>query len=234
MTEPDFLTTTRAFYDTIAADYADRFRDAMDTMPTDRAVLALFADLVRAERPDARTAELGCGPGRVTSHLHGLGLDVRGIDLSPRMVELARAAYPEVPFEVGSLFDLPFRDGELTGAVAWYSIIHTPAERLPEVFAEFARVLAPGGRLLLAFQVGDEPLYLEEPFGHPVSLDFRRLRPERVEELVRGAGLLMTSRTVREPDGEERTPQAYLLARKPAADRRPSVAAPVAPAAPSS
>ncbi|MFF7989829.1 class I SAM-dependent methyltransferase [Kitasatospora xanthocidica] len=217
MTEPDFLATTRAFYDAIATEYADRFRGAMDTMPVDRAVLALFADLVREECPDPRTAELGCGPGRVTDHLHRLGLDVRGIDLSPRMVELAREAYPEVPFEVGSLFDLPFRDGELTGAVAWYSIIHTPAERLPEVFAEFARVLAPGGRLLVAFQVGDEPLHLEEPFGHPVSLDFRRLRPERVEELVRGAGLLMTSRTVREPDEGERVPQAYLLARKPTA-----------------
>ncbi|MEU9047440.1 MULTISPECIES: class I SAM-dependent methyltransferase [unclassified Kitasatospora] len=217
MTEPDFLATTRAFYDAIAIEYTDRFRDAMDSMPTDRAVLALFADLVRAEGPDARTAELGCGPGRVTQHLHGLGLDVCGIDLSPRMVELARAAYPEVPFAVGSLFDLPFEDGELTGAVAWYSIIHTPAERLPEVFAEFARVLAPGGRLLVAFQVGDEPLRLEQPFGHPVSLDFRRLRPEHVEELAREAGLPVTCRTVREPDGEEKVPQAYLLARKPEA-----------------
>ncbi|MFE6053663.1 class I SAM-dependent DNA methyltransferase [Kitasatospora sp. NPDC056446] len=217
MIEPEFLTTTRAFYDAIAADYADRFRDALDAMPTDRAMLALFADLVRAERPDGKTAELGCGPGLVTRHLYRLGLDVRGIDLSPRMVELAREACPEVPFTVGSLFDLPFRDGELTGAVAWYSIIHTPAERLAEVFAEFARVLAPGGHLLLAFQVGDEPLRLDKPFGHPVSLDFRRLRPERVEEAAREAGLPVTSRTVREPAGEESTRQAYLLARKPPA-----------------
>jgi SAM-dependent methyltransferase len=217
MTEPDFLAATRAFYDAIATDYADRFRGALDTMPTDRAVLGLFAELVRAERPGAKVAELGCGPGWVAGHLHGLGLDACGIDLSPRMVELARAERPEVPFAVGSLLDLPFRDGELTGAVAWYSIIHTPAERLPEVFAEFARVLAPGGRLLLAFQVGDEPLRLEEPFGRPVSLDFRRLRPERVEELARAAGLPVTSRTVREPEGEEKVPQAYLLARKPVA-----------------
>ncbi|MBV2154264.1 class I SAM-dependent methyltransferase [Kitasatospora sp. SUK 42] len=215
MTEPDFLTETRAFYDAIAADYTDRFRDALDATPMDRAVLALFAELVRAERTDAKVAELGCGPGRVTGHLHRLGLDVRGLDLSPRMIELAREAHPEVPFTVGSLLDLPFRDGELTGVVAWYSIIHTPAERLPEVFAEFARVLAPGGHLVLAFQVGDVPLRLERPFDQPVSLDFRRLRPERVEELAREAGVPVTSRTVREPGPEEKVPQAYLLARKP-------------------
>ncbi|MFJ9447946.1 class I SAM-dependent DNA methyltransferase [Kitasatospora sp. NPDC101235] len=217
MTEPDFLTETRAFYDAIATEYTDLFRDHLSRTPMDRAMLALFADLVREERPDARTAELGCGPGRMTGPLHRLGLDVHGIDLSPRMVELARQAHPEVPFSVGSMFDLPFQDGELTGVVAWYSIIHTPAERLPEVFAEFARVLAPGGHLMLAFQVGDQPSRQERPFGYPVSLDFRRLRPERVEELAREAGLPVTSRTVREPEADEKTPQAYLLARKPKA-----------------
>ncbi|MFE4518941.1 class I SAM-dependent methyltransferase [Kitasatospora sp. NPDC056783] len=217
MTEPDFLAETRAFYDAVATEYTDMFRDALSRMPVDRAMLALFADLVRAERPDARTAEVGCGPGRMTGPLHRLGVDVHGIDLSPRMVELARRAHPEVPFSVGSMFDLPFRDGELTGVLSWYSIIHTPAERLPEVFAEFARVLAPGGHLMLAFQVGDRPSRQERPFGHPVSLDFRRLRPERVGELLRTAGLPVTSRTVREPEGAEPTPQAYLLARKPTA-----------------
>ncbi|MER8105486.1 class I SAM-dependent methyltransferase [Kitasatospora sp. NPDC094016] len=222
MTEPDFLTTTRAFYDAIAVDYADRFRDELAGEPLSRAMLAAFADLVRAEsvrtgRADGPVAELGCGPGRVTRHLHGLGLDVRGIDLSPRMVELARATYPGLDFAEGSLFDLPLCDGELAGAVAWYSIIHTPAERLPEVFAEFARVLAPGGLLLLAFQVGDEPLRIDQPFGHPVTLDFRRQQPDRIAELVRAAGLRLISRTLREPEeGVQPTPQAYLLARKPA------------------
>ncbi|MFJ2868723.1 class I SAM-dependent DNA methyltransferase [Kitasatospora sp. NPDC087314] len=216
MTEPDFLTTTRAFYDAIAADYADRYRDELAGNPLSRALLAAFAELVLAERADGPVAELGCGPGRVTSHLHGLGLDIRGIDLSPRMVELARRTYPGLDFTEGSLFDLPLSDGELTGAVAWYSIIHTPAERLPEVFAEFARVLAPGGHLLLAFQVGDEPLRIDQPFGHPVALDFRRQQPHRIEELARAAGLRITTRMSREPEEGVETPQAYVLARKPA------------------
>ncbi|KJS59183.1 class I SAM-dependent DNA methyltransferase [Streptomyces rubellomurinus] len=215
--EPEFLTETRAFYDAVAVEYTDMFGGLMASSPMDRAVLGLFAELVRAERPDGKVAELGCGSGRVTGHLHGLGLDVSGVDLSPGMIELARRDHPQVPFRVGSLFDLPYGDGELTGALAWYSIIHTPAERLPPVFAEFARVLAPGGHLVLAFQVGDEPSRQDRPFGHPVSLDFRRLRPERVEELLREAGLRVTSRTVREASTGEKTPQAYLLARKPAA-----------------
>ncbi|WP_443314049.1 hypothetical protein [Streptomyces sp. 8N616] len=60
---------------------------------------------------------------------------------------------------------------------------------MPEVFDEFHRVLAPGGHLLLAFQAGDEPLHLTQPFGHPVSLDFHRRQPDHIAELLRQAGL---------------------------------------------
>ncbi|WP_395295931.1 class I SAM-dependent DNA methyltransferase [Kitasatospora hibisci] len=215
MTEPEFLSETRAFYDAIAVDYAARFRDVSADDPLDRAMLAAFADLVRADG-GGPVAELGCGTGRVTAHLHRLGLDVLGIDLSPGMLATARAEYPELRFEVGSLLDLPLGDAVLAGAVAWYSIIHTPRERLPEVFAELHRVLAPGGHLLLAFQVGDGPLRIEQPFGIPVALDFRRRRPELVAELAAGAGLEVTTRLVRERGREETAPQAVLLARRPA------------------
>ncbi|MFD4664838.1 MULTISPECIES: class I SAM-dependent methyltransferase [Streptomyces] len=44
--------------------------------------------------------------------------------------------------------DLDLADGSLGGIIAWYSIVHTPPELLPVVFAEFHRVLAPGGHLL--------------------------------------------------------------------------------------
>ncbi|MGW1376597.1 class I SAM-dependent DNA methyltransferase [Streptomyces sp. NPDC002446] len=214
--EPDFLHETRTFYDAIAEDYADHFRGAMDTRHWDRAVLAAFADTVRAGGAGP-VADLGCGPGWVTAHLDALGLTVTGIDLSPQMVALARREHPGVRFDVGSMLALDLPDGSLGGVVAWYSIIHTPQDRLPEVFAELHRVLAPGGQLLLAFQVGDEPLHLAQPFGRPVSLDFRRRRPDRIAELVTGAGLTVDARLQREPDraAGESTPQAYLTARKP-------------------
>jgi ubiquinone/menaquinone biosynthesis C-methylase UbiE len=153
----------------------------------------------------------------VTAHLHSLGLPVFGVDLSSQMVELARRTHPGVRFDEGSMLSLDIPDGALGGVVAWYSIIHTPEERLPDVFAEFHRVLAPGGHLLVAFQVGDEPLHLAQPFGHAVSLDFQRRRPDHIAELLRQAGMAVRARLVREPEeGVEKTQQAYLLARKPA------------------
>jgi SAM-dependent methyltransferase len=149
MTEPTYLRTTRAAYDDVAVLYSDLFRDALDRMPLERALIAAFAELVLAADAGP-VADLGCGPGQVTAHLHSLGLTAFGIDLSPTMIALARQEYPDLRFDEGSMTDLDLPDQALGGILAWYSIIHTPPEQLPTVLTEFHRVLAPGGYVLLA------------------------------------------------------------------------------------
>lgn len=219
MTEPDFLRSTRASYNAVATDYADRFRDEMAAKPLDRALLAGFAELVRATG-GGPVADVGCGTGRTTAHLHELGLTIFGVDLSPGMLAVARRTHPELRFDEGSMLALDLPDGALAGLVAWYSTIHIPSDQLPAVFTEFHRVLAPGGQLLIAFQAGDELVHLSEALGHEISLDFHRRRPDHVAELLSRAGLPVRARMLREPDdvGDfvERAPRAYLLARKPA------------------
>ncbi|MGH3333727.1 MAG: class I SAM-dependent DNA methyltransferase [Nocardioidaceae bacterium] len=217
MTEPSYLRATRAAYDTVAVDYEELLRTELAAKPLDRALLATFAELVQATG-DGQVADLGCGPGRVTAHLHSLGLSAFGVDLSPGMVAVARQAYPGLQFDEGSMTGLDLKDGVLGGIVAWYSVIHTPPESLPAVFAEFDRVLAPGGHLLLAFQAGDnEHVHRAEAYGHAVSLDAYRLSPVHVAELLSRTGLDVHTRVLRDPDGSgfEKTQQAYLLARKP-------------------
>jgi len=214
VTEPAFLTSTRTSYDTLAAAYAERADDELARKPLDRAVLGVFAELVR-EAGGGPVADVGCGTGMATAHLHSLGVDVRGIDLSPGMLAQARRRLPAVRFDVGSMFDLDLPDSGVAGLCAYYSTIHIPDELLPTVFAEFHRVLAPGGHVLLAFQVGDEPLQRSEAWGHEISLVFHRRRPERMSALLAAAGLPVHAHVVREPSADESTPHAYLLARKP-------------------
>jgi SAM-dependent methyltransferase len=213
MTEPSFLSSTRAAYDIVAADYAEQFRAELAAKPLDRALLAGFAELVRTAGVGP-VADLGCGPGNVTAHLHALGLSTFGVDLSPEMVAVARRAHPGLRFDEGSMTALDVPDHSLGGIVAYYSIINIPEERLPEIFAEFHRVLAPGGHLLLAFQVGDEQVHRTEAFGHDISLVFHWRQPERVAELVSQAGLVMVARLLREPDETEKLQRAYLVAQK--------------------
>ncbi|MEV0782283.1 methyltransferase domain-containing protein [Streptomyces sp. NPDC050423] len=206
------LTATRAYYDTVAEEYTGRVTGAFAEDVWGRAMLGGFAEEVRADG-GLPVADLGCGPGHVTAYLDGLGLSVFGVDLSPRMVDIARRARPGLRFEVGSMGALDLPDGELGGVVAWWSILHTPPGLLPELFAEFHRVLAPGGRLLLGFHAGQDEPYTGPERDGGVSYDIHLLSPDRVGELLVRAGFVSTARMLGEG---KRWPWACLAGRRPA------------------
>jgi SAM-dependent methyltransferase len=219
-TEPSWAVPIRLTYDTVAADYADTLRTAYDDDPTDQAVVGLFAELVRAGG-GGPVADLGCGTGRLTPYLARLGLDVVGLDLSPGMIEVARREHPDLRFEVGSMAALDFPDGSLAGALAWYSLIHIPTPALAPVVAELHRVLAPGGRLVVAFQVGPEPRRISHAYGHDVDLMNHRRTPADMANLLTDAGFQITHRLERAPEDRPgySEPQAYLLAQRPGPSR---------------
>ncbi len=184
VTDRSFLANTRHAYDTIAEVYVEYVRDEMASQPFERAMLAVFAETVRGP-----VLDVGCGPGRITAHLHQLGMDVSGVDLSPEMI----------------------------GIVAWYSLFYVPPELHHTVLAKFHRALVPGGRLLLAFHAGDDGVVHHKQLGgYDVDLDSYRLDPERLGERLAAAGFVVHAKLVREPRPDrENAPQGYLLARKP-------------------
>ena len=112
-----WLSNTRSSYDTDASGYAEKVRGLLGENPYLRANLALFAELVR-DSGGGPVADIGCGPGYVTGHLHEAGVDALGIDLSPEMIAIARRDYPDLRFEVGTMTDLEFADGSVASLVA--------------------------------------------------------------------------------------------------------------------
>jgi SAM-dependent methyltransferase len=207
------LAATRDSYDALAAEHPDWVNADLDDRPLDRALLAAFAELIRAGG-DGPVADVGCGTGRVTAFLSQLGLDAFGIDLSPGMVRLARRTYPQLRFDEGSMLALDIPAAELGGLLAYYSIIHIARERRREVLAEFHRVLRPQGMLMLVFQIGDEQGHRTDFRGTPVSVDWYRQQPQDLTGLLRQTGFELWTTAVREPAGSERVAQGYILARK--------------------
>ncbi|MEV6724698.1 class I SAM-dependent methyltransferase [Streptomyces xanthochromogenes] len=214
----DFLAATREAYDTAAPTYVRLFRDSLRESPLDRAMLSVFAEAVRAGG-GGRVADLGCGPGHVTAHLADLGLTPFGVDASPAMIELAQQAYPELPFEVGSMGALDIADGALGGILSRWSIIHTPPSELPPTAREFSRVLMPGGHLLIGFSASDDASRPTQVFDHAVA-PAHRWWPDHLSELLRASGLTEVARMIREPQPTDRRQfkEVHLLARKSRAD----------------
>ncbi|MEU6585975.1 class I SAM-dependent methyltransferase [Nocardia sp. NPDC046763] len=211
-----WLEDTQASYDTVAASYAELTRHLLDETPEERAVLALFADLVRAQGAGP-VADVGCGTGRITAHLCRLGVDVFGIDLSPGMIGVARRDHPGLRFDLGSMTNLALSDASMAGLVAWYSLIHVPDDEISLVFAHFQRVLRPGGPLLLGFHVGDESQLMTQGYGgHPMNLYVHRRQHSQMHAWLEDAGLVVeASRTLTSAESKL---GGIILARRPVAD----------------
>jgi ubiquinone/menaquinone biosynthesis C-methylase UbiE len=92
-----------------------------------------------------RVLEVGCGPGELAARIGAeLGAEVRAVDISPRMVELARGR--GVSAQVGDVQALPFDTGEFDCVVAAWMLYHVPD--IDRALGELARVLRRGGRLV--------------------------------------------------------------------------------------
>src|SRR6266699_3609962 len=149
----------RESYDRIADEYALRIFNELQHKPLDRELLNRFAAEIVGR---GAVCDMGCGPGHVARYLRDAGATAFGLDLSPQMLEQARQLNPDLSFLEGNMMALDLPDGRLAGIAAFYSIVNIPKESLTLVFREMARVLQPGGVLLLAFHAGDEVLHEDE------------------------------------------------------------------------
>lgn len=98
--------------------------------------------------PPGRALDAACGTGRHAAHLVGRGHDVVGVDVTPEMLTRARQNVPEAEFREGDLRQLPVGEAEFDLVVCALALAH-----LPELNAgvyELARVLRPGGRLVIS------------------------------------------------------------------------------------
>lgn len=210
----EHAASIRRSYDRVAAAYAEHLFDELSGKPLDRALLDCFAEQVRGKGP---VADVGCGPGQVARYLAERGMPALGIDLSPEMVAVARRLSPSISFAQGDMLALDAEEGAWGGIVAFYAIVHLAPEEVSRAFAEFGRVLRPGGLLLVAFHVGDEVVRRDDLWGEPVALDFRFFATAEIERRLGEAGFAVEVRIERQPypGAEHPSRRAYLLARKP-------------------
>jgi ubiquinone/menaquinone biosynthesis C-methylase UbiE len=99
-----------------------------------------------------RVLDAACGEGYGSALLAEVAHSVLGVDIDSRIVEQATARYagPTIAFETASVTRLPVADASVDAVVSFETIEHLNAEEQAPMLAEFARVLAPDGLLILS------------------------------------------------------------------------------------
>lgn len=151
-------------YDTVAARYAQERLSIWSTPEED----AFLDRIVASIRPGAEILDLGCGSGEpVTARLARHGR-VTAVDLSRRMLSMARERVPSAVFVQADMTSVRFPSGAFDAVVAFFSIIHVPRDEHAALFASIAAWLRPGGIFVAVLGGADNPEERVEWLGAPM------------------------------------------------------------------
>jgi ubiquinone/menaquinone biosynthesis C-methylase UbiE len=181
----------REAWDEVAATYARR-RDP------DGSDAALIDDLLAELGEDPLVLDVGCGDGART--LANLPAGSVGLDLSRACLDLATGAVPGARLLQADMSALPVDDASVDAITAYHAVFHVPRAEHPAVYEAFARVLAPGGTLLMTLPGGRYETVRQGWMGG--SMLFSTPGRERTLEQLRAAGFRdLRTETVTDPLG---------------------------------
>ena len=214
--EPGSAADVVRAWDARADRYLELFRHELDGKPFDREVLDAFAD--RMPR-GGRVVDAGSGPcGHVTGLLAARGLEVLGIDLSPRCIELARRERPACRFEVMDqrTLDLHRIGGPLDGLVSYYSLHDQPKAGLAGTLAAWAAAIRPGGELLVVAKEGTADGVVDDPLGSGIRVYWAEFTEAELVAAAQAAGFRVDDVTARDAyDDEIPTRRLFVSASRP-------------------
>lgn len=180
---------TRQAYNLLAQEYHDLFHNEMKEKEYDRNFVDSF---ISRFNKDALILDAGCGPsGHIGRYVFDKGLQVIGVDLSEKCVEMARQLNPGMEFQIGDIGNLAFDDNSFDGIISYYSIIDTPKNQVPKILKEFRRVLKPGGYLLVAVKAGDTEGYIYHPLGDKVEIYMSLFSEEEISSYYEKGGFVL-------------------------------------------
>lgn len=134
-------------------------------------------------KPGSRVLDAGCGTGiPFAKYLADLGHNLLGIDISEKMLSLARGNVPQGKFLQMDISKLTFEDSSFDGVVCAYAMFHLPREKHDHIILEFNRILKPGGILL--FSTGtDDWEGIEDFYGTDMYWSY--YAPSRYRDLLK-------------------------------------------------
>jgi ubiquinone/menaquinone biosynthesis C-methylase UbiE len=198
-------------YDKAAKAYTDKCFYELYDKPLDKKLYDLFFERVVNK---GISLEIGCGPGEIANYLKMKGLDIIGLDISDKMIEIAKQINPFIDYRIGDVFDLNFKDNSVAGIVAPYLIVNFKLIDIPKAFSEIHRVLIYKGQLLISFHSGQDELIINDFFVKGNSIPYTFFDSDAIKDSLTECGFRIIEYINRMPyDGEE-TKRTYIFAEK--------------------
>lgn len=127
-------------------DFITRFLSYGRDRHWKRKLVSLAGPERALDSAESKGLDLACGTGDIAALLAARGVRVVGLDITHRMLQLARVQHPSIMFVTGDMLSLPFGDAMFDIVTTGYGLRNVPD--LPKAIAEIARVLKPHGVLL--------------------------------------------------------------------------------------
>lgn len=198
-------------YDIAAKFYADMCFYELYDKPLDKKLYDLFFERVVNK---GTAIEIGCGPGEIANYLKMKGLDIIGLDISSKMIEVAKKINPFIDFRIGDVFDLKYNDDSIAGIVAPYLIVNFKLDDISKVFSEIYRVLIDKGQLLISFHSGGQELEINDFFVKGNTIPFTYFDSDTIRDRLVNSGFKIIEYINRMPYEGEVTTRTYIFAEK--------------------
>jgi len=159
--------------------------------------------------PGAHILDVGCGSGVKSKYLIEHGFKVTGIDISDKLLEIAREEAPVADFRELSMTELDSMTERFDAVFAQASLLHIPKKQAADVVQQMARRLVPGGLLYIAVKevredLPEEGILKESDYGYEYERFFSYFRMAELEKYLTDAGLTVVS-TQRNPSPTGKT-----------------------------
>jgi len=147
----------------------------------------------------AHVLDVGCGSGVKSEYLIAHGFKVTGIDISDKLLEIAKREIPEAEFKVLSMTDLDSMSETFDGVFAQASLLHIPKKDVGEVVKKMSRRLNPSGFLYIAVKEAfegtpEEEILKENDYGYEYERFFSYFTMTELEQYLTEAGLKVISK----------------------------------------